>query len=99
MFKNSVRTTKKAPHFTVTKVNRLTLFKEIIAVYTENQMKHINTLCGQSVELLNVKVCGTYSYHWLLKVKLRMAWTVCVNVSVCFTLSFIFRSLMIRACY
>jgi hypothetical protein len=30
--KNPVRTAKKAPHFTVTKINRLTLFKEIIAV-------------------------------------------------------------------
>jgi hypothetical protein len=34
MFKNSVRTAKKT-HFTVTKINRLTLFKEIIAVYSE----------------------------------------------------------------
>jgi hypothetical protein len=30
---NSVRTAKKTPHFTVTKINRLTLFKEIILVY------------------------------------------------------------------
>jgi hypothetical protein len=39
---NSIRTTKKTPHFTVTKINRLTLFKEIIAVYSENRKKHIN---------------------------------------------------------
>jgi hypothetical protein len=31
-FKDSVRTAKKTQHFTVTKINRLTLFKEIIAV-------------------------------------------------------------------
>jgi hypothetical protein len=37
------RTAKKTPRFTVTKINRLTLFKEIIAVYGENHMKHINT--------------------------------------------------------
>jgi hypothetical protein len=41
--KNSVRTTKKTQHFTVTKINRLTLFKEIIAVYCENRMKHVTT--------------------------------------------------------
>jgi hypothetical protein len=63
IYKNSVRTAKKTQHFTITKINWLTLFKEIIAVYTENHMKHINTLCGQNSELLNVKVGGTHSYH------------------------------------
>jgi hypothetical protein len=42
-FKDPVRTAKKTQHFTVTKINRLTLFKEIIAVYGEKHMKHINT--------------------------------------------------------
>jgi hypothetical protein len=42
MFKNSVRTAKKTPHFTITKINWLTLFKEMIAVYTENHTKLIN---------------------------------------------------------
>jgi len=41
MFKNPVRTSKRTPHFTITKINWLTLFKEIIAVYSENRMKHI----------------------------------------------------------
>jgi hypothetical protein len=31
----------KTPHFTVTKISRLTLFKEIIAVYCENKTKPI----------------------------------------------------------
>jgi len=30
------------------------LYREIIAVCSEIHTKHINTLCGQSVELLNV---------------------------------------------
>jgi hypothetical protein len=30
LFKNSVRTSKRTPHFTITKINWLTLFKEII---------------------------------------------------------------------
>jgi uncharacterized protein YktB (UPF0637 family) len=62
IFKNSVRTAKKTPHFTITKINWLTLFKEIIAVYTENYTEPINTLCGQNAELLIVKAGGLYSY-------------------------------------
>jgi hypothetical protein len=30
IFKNSVRTSKRTPHFTITKINWLMLFKEII---------------------------------------------------------------------
>jgi hypothetical protein len=32
------------------------LYSEIIAVCSEIHTKHINTLCGQNVELLNVKL-------------------------------------------
>jgi len=42
------------------------LYREIIAVCSEIHTKHINTLCGQNVELLNVKLGGTYSDHWPL---------------------------------
>jgi uncharacterized protein YktB (UPF0637 family) len=42
IFKNSVRTAKKAQHFTITKINRLTLFKKLIAVYSQNHTKHVN---------------------------------------------------------
>jgi hypothetical protein len=38
-------------------------FKEVIPVYPENDTKPINTLCGQSAELLNVKAGGAYNYH------------------------------------
>jgi hypothetical protein len=44
LFKNPVRTSKKTQHFTITKINWLMLFKEIIAVYSENNTKPINTL-------------------------------------------------------
>jgi hypothetical protein len=63
-FKHSVRTAKKTQHFTITKINWLMLFKEIIAVYWENHTKPINALCGHNAELLIVKAGGTYSYHW-----------------------------------
>jgi hypothetical protein len=43
------------------------LYREIIAVCSEIRTKHINTLCGQNVELLNVKPGGTYSNHWALE--------------------------------
>jgi hypothetical protein len=35
------------------------LYREIIYVCSQIHTKHINTLCGQNVELLNIKVCGT----------------------------------------
>ena len=38
------------------------LYREIIAVCSEIHTKHIITLCGLNVELLNVKPGGTYSY-------------------------------------
>jgi len=44
------------------------LCREIIAVCSEIHTKHINTLCGQNVELLNVKLEVTYSDHCALKV-------------------------------
>jgi len=32
------------------------LYREIMAVCPENHTKHINTVCGQNVELVNVKL-------------------------------------------
>ena len=43
------------------------LHREIIAFCSQIHTKHINTLCGQNVELVNVKPGGTYSNHWALK--------------------------------
>jgi hypothetical protein len=43
------------------------LCREIFAVCSEIHTKRIKTLCGQNVELLNVKPGGTYSNHWALK--------------------------------
>jgi len=45
------------------------LYREIIAVCSQIYTKHINTLCGQNAELLNVKPGGTYSDHWAFKCK------------------------------
>ena len=43
------------------------LYRELIAVFSEILTKHINTLCGQNVEFVNVKPGGTYSDHWALQ--------------------------------
>jgi hypothetical protein len=40
------------------------LYREIIAVCSQIHTKHINTLCGQDVEVLNVKPGGMYSDHF-----------------------------------
>ena len=37
------------------------LYREIIAVCSQTHTKHINALCGQKLEFLNVKPGGTYS--------------------------------------
>jgi hypothetical protein len=39
------------------------LYREVIAVCSEIHTKHINTLCGQNVEFVNVKPGGTHSSH------------------------------------
>jgi len=43
------------------------LYREIIAVCSEIHIKHLNTLCGQNVEFVNVKHGGTYNNHRALK--------------------------------
>jgi hypothetical protein len=63
IYKDSVRASKRAPHFTITKINLLTLFKEIIAVYIETHKRPINTDCT----LLICEAGGTYSGHSAFK--------------------------------
>jgi hypothetical protein len=51
------------PHFANTKTNWLMLFKEMIAVYSENHVRPINT----NTVLQVVKIAGTYNYQYALK--------------------------------
>ena len=37
------------------------MYKEVVCT------KDLNTLCGQKVEIFNVKPGGTYSDHWAVK--------------------------------
>jgi hypothetical protein len=52
----------------VIKTNQLMLYREVIAGCAEIRTKHMNALCGQNVEIVNVKPSGTYSDHRALKV-------------------------------
>jgi hypothetical protein len=59
------------------------LYRKIIAVCSENHTIHMHTLCGQNVEFVNVKLCGTCSNHWAVKVSAsRLSLRSQRNVSV-----------------
>ena len=58
-----VRTAQKTHSVSVIQTSQLMLYREIIAVCSQIHTKHINTLCGQNVEPLNLKPGGTYSDH------------------------------------
>jgi len=45
------------------------LYREIIAVCSQTHTKHINTVCGQNLELLNVKLAVYIVTTGLLSVK------------------------------
>jgi hypothetical protein len=63
LLKNSVPTSKRTPNFTITKINWLMLFKEIIAVYSENHIKPINA----KFSINDCQNRGLYSYRLALK--------------------------------
>jgi hypothetical protein len=52
---NSVRTSQETHYISATKITRLILFREMVAVYCESHTKHTNTLCGQNAEFYLLK--------------------------------------------
>ena len=59
-----IQSVPRSKHFfSVIKTSQLMLYREIIAVCSEIHTKHINTLCGQNVQFVNVKPGGAYSGH------------------------------------
>jgi hypothetical protein len=53
MYNNSVCTSQETAYYvSITKTNRLMLFRERVAVYCANHAEHTNTLCGQNTEFL-----------------------------------------------
>ena len=47
------------------------LYREIIAVCSEIHTKHINTVCGQNVDLLNVKLAVHIVTTGLYRINIR----------------------------
>jgi hypothetical protein len=57
--KCSGRTAQKTFSVSFNQTNQLVLYyREIIAVCSDSHTKHINTLCGQNVEFVNVQCSG-----------------------------------------
>jgi hypothetical protein len=56
------------------------LYREIIGVCSQIHTKHINTLCGQNVELLNVKQAVHKVCFNLQNVKVLMAASNLANI-------------------
>jgi hypothetical protein len=67
MYKTSIRTSQETGYVCTIKIDRLFLFREEIAAYSENLTKHTSALCGQKTEFQYVKVTGIYSDHFSLK--------------------------------
>jgi hypothetical protein len=44
------------------------LYREIIVICSQIHTKYINAVCGQNIELLNVKTVGTYSDHCVVHI-------------------------------
>jgi isocitrate/isopropylmalate dehydrogenase len=61
----------------MTTISWLTLFKEIIAVYSESQMKHINTLCGQDAEQYKHTKIVYVDKTVVLILSSRVLWSSC----------------------
>jgi len=52
----NVQLVPRSKHFSIIKTSQLMLYREIIAAFSQIRTEHINTLCGQNVDLLNVKL-------------------------------------------
>jgi hypothetical protein len=69
LYINSVHSSQETHYVSVTKTNRLMLFRETVAVYCENHTKQANTLCRQNAEIFYVKP-DVHNIQRALKVKL-----------------------------
>jgi hypothetical protein len=64
------------------KTDQLMPYREIIAVFSQIHTKHINTLCGQNVELLSAKPGGVRSYASTLDCKVCFQKFSSVTISI-----------------
>ena len=68
----------------VIKTSQLILYKEIINVCSQIHTKHINTLCGQNVELLNVNL-GSSQTLTICSLNVSTFLSKCKNLTKYFT--------------
>jgi hypothetical protein len=62
MFKKSVPLLHKIQRISITNTQcSIMLVMKILAIYCENHMKHINTLCWENARLRNVTTGGTHT--------------------------------------
>jgi hypothetical protein len=61
LYLNSQFTPCRKHFITVIKTNHFALYRAIVVVFSEINANHINELCGQNVQLLNVKPVGSSS--------------------------------------
>jgi len=70
---NAFPTSQKKHFFYIIKTNRLIFFKHVIAVYSENHTKPMNTIY-RKCRVMNFKALGKYSYHFVLKGEWTHEW-------------------------
>jgi len=56
LYINTQSSPRSKHYISVIKTSQLILCREIIAAFSQIHTKHINTLCGQNVELLHAKL-------------------------------------------
>jgi hypothetical protein len=67
IYENTVRTSQETHYVSATKLSRLKLFEETVAIYYENHTEHIDILCGQNAEFLHVEAGGRHGNHLDIK--------------------------------
>jgi hypothetical protein len=93
MVRNLVCATQKMQHFSSTKISLLTLFRKLIAVYSESDTKPMNTFGGENGELMIIKAGGSCVFNtWVLRV-VKLIWcaiflnTLIITGNNCFPVS------------
>jgi len=86
VYQNSVYISRKTDSFYIVNTGKLILYREIIAVCSDSNTQHVNTLCGhvQSFQTLQLMARGVTPGFWTVEEDMRW-WRVieegCSNVS------------------
>jgi len=83
IYKDPVRTAQYTHSVSVIKTSQLMLRREIIAVCSQINTKHINTLCGQNIELYTKTQSAPRSKHTFLLIKTSQLMLYREIIAVC----------------